>query len=247
VLWLARVRTMERRLAAIIAADVVGYSRLMEQDEAATFERLRQIRTELVEPTVAQHRGRIFKLLGDGLLAEFGSALDAVECAAAIQRGMRDANREGPDARRIEWRIGMHVGEVIVEGDDLHGEAVNMAARLQEMAEPRGICVSRRVMELARQKVAVGFEFRGEERLKNIAEPVGVFAVRLDGATTKQSPPLGVKIFGRLAPGSLYLGLLQFRSHDSDDPCVNWGCAIFSKAAFGQTFDRGDAVCEFKR
>jgi TolB-like protein len=190
VLWLARVRTMERRLAAILAADVVGYSRLMEQDEAATFERLRRIRTELVEPTVAQHRGRIFKLLGDGLLAEFGSALDAVECAAAIQRGMRDANREGPDARRIEWRIGMHVGEVIVEGEDLHGEAVNIAARLQELAEPRGICVSRRVMELARQKVAVGFEFRGEERLKNIAEAVGVFAVRLDGAMTKQSPPL---------------------------------------------------------
>ena len=181
---------MERRLAAILAADVVGYSRLMEQDEAATFERLRQIRTELVEPTVAQHRGRIFKLLGDGLLADFVSALDAVECAAAIQRGMRDANREGPDARRIEWRIGMHVGEVIVEGDDLHGEAVNIAARLQELAEPRGICVSRRLMELARQKVAVGFEFRGEERLKNIAEPVGVFAVRLDGATTKQLPLL---------------------------------------------------------
>src|SRR5262245_10833512 len=115
---------MERRLAAILAADVVGYSRLMEQDETGTFELLRQRRTELVEPAIAHHHGRIFKLMGDGLLAEFGSAVDAVECAAAIQQASTSANRDLPAQKRVEFRIGVHVGDVIVEGEDRHGEAV---------------------------------------------------------------------------------------------------------------------------
>src|SRR5262249_1961304 len=149
----------ERRLAAILAADVVGYSRLMEQDEAGTFNRLRDFRTELVEPTIAGHRGRGFKLLGGGFFAQFGSAGDAVEGAVAIQEATKEATRAAADRRPIEWRIGVHVGEVIVEGEDRHGEAVNIAARLQQLAEPNGIDVSRRVMDLARQKVAVGFEF----------------------------------------------------------------------------------------
>jgi TolB-like protein/tetratricopeptide (TPR) repeat protein len=181
---------MERRLAAILAADVVGYSRLMERDEAGTFQRLRQRRMELIEPAISRHRGRIFKLMGDGLLAEFASAVDAVECAAAIQQAMEDANRGMTDEPRIEWRIGVHVGDVIVEGEDRHGEAVNMAARLQEVAEPSGICVSQRVADLARQKVPFGFELRGEERLKNIAELVAVYSVRRDGAAVKPPPPL---------------------------------------------------------
>jgi adenylate cyclase len=181
---------MERRLAAILAADVVGYSRLMERDEAGTFQRLRQRRMQLVEPAIARHRGRIFKLMGDGLLAEFGSAVDAVECAAAIQQAMEDANRGMTDEPRIEWRIGVHVGDVIVEGEDRHGEAVNMAARLQEVAEPNGICVSQRVADLARQKVPFGFELRGEERLKNIAELVAVYSVRPDGSAARSAPPL---------------------------------------------------------
>jgi TolB-like protein len=181
---------MERRLAAILAADVVGYSRLMERDEAGTFQRLRQRRMELLEPAIAGHRGRVFKLMGDGVLAEFGSAVDAVECAAAIQRTMEEANRGSTDEPRIEWRIGVHVGEVILEGEDRHGEAVNIAARLQEVAEPSGICVSQRVADLARQKVQLGFELRGEERLKNIAEPVAVYSVRLDGAAVRSAPPL---------------------------------------------------------
>jgi class 3 adenylate cyclase len=180
---------MERRLAAILAADVVGYSRLMEQDEAGTFQRLRQRRKELVEPAIARHRGRIFKLMGDGLLAEFPSAVDAVECAAAIQRSIAEANRGLSGDRRIEWRIGVHVGDVIIEGDDRHGDAVNVAARLQEVAEQSGICVSRRVMDLARQKVNFGFELRGEERLKNMSEPVAVYSVRLDGEPSKQAAP----------------------------------------------------------
>ena len=152
---------MERRLAAILAADVVGYSRLMEQDEVGAFERLRQRRTELVEPAIAHHRGRIFKLMGDGLLAEFGSAVDAVECAAAIQQAMADANLSMSQDRRVDLRIGLHVGDVIIEGDDRHGEAVNVAVRLEQVAQPGGICVSRRVMEMARQKVALGREWGG--------------------------------------------------------------------------------------
>jgi TolB-like protein/class 3 adenylate cyclase len=184
---------MERRLAAILAADVVGYSRLMEQDEAGTFERLRHRRTELVEPAIAHHRGRIFKLMGDGLLAEFGSAVDAVECAAAIQQAMADANLSMSQDRRVDLRIGLHVGDVIIEGDDRHGEAVNVAVRLEQVAQPGGICVSRRVMEMARQKVALGFDMLGEERLKNMAEPVAVYSVRLDGALSQPAPPLPSK------------------------------------------------------
>ena len=181
---------MERRLAAILAADVVGYSRLMERDEAGTFERTRQRRTELVEPAIARHRGRIFKLVGDGLLAEFGSAVDAVECAAAIQTAMEEANRDVPEDRRIAFRIGIHVGDVIVEGDDRHGDAVNVAARLQQVAPPGGICVSHRVMGMAHQKVAVGFDLLGEEKLKNISEAMAVYSVRLDGTLAQQAPPL---------------------------------------------------------
>ena len=197
---------MERRLAAILAADVVGYSRLMEQDEAGTFARLRQRRTELVEPAVARHHGRIFKLMGDGLLVEFGSAVDAVECAAAVQQAMTEANREAPDSL-IEMRIGVHVGDVIVESEDRHGEAVNIAARIQELAEPSGICVSRRVMELARQKVAFGFELRGEERLKNMAEPISVYSIRLDGTPSKQVPPL---------PDKPSIAILPFKNLSGD-------------------------------
>jgi TolB-like protein len=165
----------------------------MEQDEAGTFERLRQRRTELVEPAIARHHGRIFKLMGDGLLAEFGSAVDAVECAAAIQQALASANSDLPGQKRIEFRIGVHVGDVIVEGEDRHGEAVNIAARLQQIAQPGGICVSRRVMELARQKVALGFEPLGEERFKNMAEPVAVYSIQLDGGPSQENPPLPSK------------------------------------------------------
>jgi adenylate cyclase len=181
---------VQRRLAAILAADVVGYSRLMEQDEGGTFERLRAHRKELFEPEIEQHHGRIFKLMGDGLLAEFASVVDAVECAAALQRGLAQRNSGLPDSRRIDIRIGLHVGDVIVEDGDRHGDAVNIAARLQQLAEPGGICVSRPVMDHVKQKVALGFELRGEERLKNIAEPVSVFRVRLESAPTKPLPTL---------------------------------------------------------
>src|SRR5215475_8862329 len=138
---------MERKLAAILAADVVGYSRLMEADEAGTFERLRAHRKELFEPKIAKHHGRIFKLMGDGLLVEFGSVVDAVECAAVLQREMQRRNDGLPADRRIDMRIGVHVGDVIVEGEDRHGDAVNVAAWLQQLAEAGGICFSKQVVE----------------------------------------------------------------------------------------------------
>src|SRR5215510_13338992 len=133
---------MERRLSAILAADVVGYSALMEQDEAGTFDRLRAGRKELFEPEISKHHGRIFKLMGDGLLVEFGSVVDAVECAVALQRGMADRNANLADTRRIDVRIGINLGDVIVEGDDMHGDGVNIAARLETLADPGGIMVS---------------------------------------------------------------------------------------------------------
>jgi class 3 adenylate cyclase/TolB-like protein len=168
---------MERRLSAILAVDVVGYSRLMESDEAGTFERLRAHRKDLFEPEIAGHHGRIFKLTGDGLLAEFGSVVDAVECAVLLQREMAERNNGLSADRRIDVRMGLHVGDVIVEGDDRHGDAVNIAARLQQLAETGGICVSGTVVNHVRHKVALRFESRGEERLKNIAEPVVIHRI----------------------------------------------------------------------
>lgn len=199
---------MERRLSAILAADVAGYSRLMEQDEAATFERLRTHRKGLVEPEIAAHHGRIFKLMGDGLLAEFGSVVDALECAAALQRGMAERTRDEPAEQRIEVRIGVHLGDVMIEGEDRHGDAVNVAARLQQLAEPGGICVSHTVVDHARHKVTLGFEPRGEVRLKNMAEPVAVYRVAIDGvAKSKRSVPVR-KVRRFWAPAAALAALL---------------------------------------
>jgi adenylate cyclase len=181
---------VERKLAAILAADVAGYSRLMEQDEAGTFERLKAHRVELVEPAIAAHRGLIFKLMGDGLLAEFASVVDAVECAIDIQREMAERNVGLPEDHRIDVRIGVNLGEVIVEGTDRHGEGVNIAARLEQLADPGGICVSGKVANEVEKKLAFGFEPMGAQRVKNISEPIQVYRVKLDGvkAPTKRKP-----------------------------------------------------------
>jgi TolB-like protein/class 3 adenylate cyclase len=178
---------MERKLAAILAADVVGYSRLMEQDEAKTFQRFKAHRNELVEPTIAEHRGCIFKLMGDGLLAEFGSVVDAVECAVDIQRGMAERNADEPQDQRIDIRIGINLGEVIVEGADRHGDGVNIAARLEQLADAGGICVSGKVAKEVETKLAFGFEPMGEQKVKNISEPIPVYRVKLDGAPRRTS------------------------------------------------------------
>src|SRR5262245_10745403 len=172
---------MERRLSAILAADVVGYSALMEQDEAGTFDRLRAHRKELFEPEIEKHHGRIFKLTGDGLFAEFASVVDAVECAVSLQRGLAERNASVSEEQRIHVRIGINLGEVIVEGDDRLGEGVNIAARLEQLAEPGGICVSGKVTKEVEKKLAFGFVPMGEQKVKNINEPIPVFKVKLDG------------------------------------------------------------------
>jgi class 3 adenylate cyclase len=176
---------MERRLSAILAADVVGYSRLMEADEAGTFDRLRTHRKELFEPEIAKHHGRIFKLMGDGLLAEFGSIVDAVECAVVLQRAMAKRNKDIPDGQRIDVRMGINLGDVIVEGEDRYGEGINIAARLQSLADAGGIILSGTAFDQLKKRVDVGFESLGEQQVKNIAEPVRVYRILLDG----QAPP----------------------------------------------------------
>ncbi len=176
---------MERKLAAILAADVVGYSGLMERDEAGTFERLRARRKEIFEPEVEKHHGRIFKLTGDGVLAEFASVVDAIECAVSVQRGMAERNANVQDDERIDIRIGINLGEIIVEGDDRYGEGVNVAARLEQLADPGGICVSGKVAREVEKKLAFDFEPMGQQRMKNIAEPVEAFRVKIDGARRK--------------------------------------------------------------
>ena len=184
---------MERHLAAILAADVVGYSALMERDEAGTFARLKSGRQQLFEPEIERHHGRIFKLMGDGLLAEFGSVVDAVECAVALQRGLAERNASVPEEERFQVRIGINLGEVIVEGEDRYGEGVNIAARLEELAEPGGIYVSGKVSKEVEKKLAFAFEPLGERRVKNVAEPLQVYRVKLDAPSIKRAVPASRK------------------------------------------------------
>ncbi|NKB50415.1 MAG: tetratricopeptide repeat protein [Alphaproteobacteria bacterium] len=169
----------QRRLAAILAADVVGYSRLMGEDETGTLATLKQHRASLIDPTITEHRGRIVKLMGDGVLVEFGSVVDAVECAVSIQRGMVEQNADTPDTSRIMFRIGVNLGDVIIEGDDIYGDGVNVAARLEGLAEPGGICVSAKVFEEIRTKLDLGFDDLGEQSVKNIEAPVRVYSINL--------------------------------------------------------------------
>src|SRR6476660_1594867 len=161
-----------RRLTAILAADVAGYSRLMGADEEGTHERLKAHLGRLVDPKIKEHRGRIVKNTGDGLLAEFPSIVDAVRCAVEVQRGMVDREPMITDARRIRFRIGIKRGDVIVEEHDIFGDGVNVAARLEALAEPGGICVTGMVHDHIRDKLAYGFDDIGEQSVKNIARPV---------------------------------------------------------------------------
>src|SRR5689334_2749389 len=177
-----------RRLAAILAADVAGYSRLMGVDEEGTLDRLKLLRRELADPKIKEHRGRIVKTTGDGLLVEFGRVVDAVRCAVDVQREMAVRNASVPAEGRIEFRIGINLGDIIKDRGDIHGDGVNVAARLEALAEPGGICVSRVVRDQVRDKLDFAFEDRGEQQVKNIARPVRVFDVRTSGETAAYSP-----------------------------------------------------------
>jgi adenylate cyclase len=163
-----------RRLAAILAADVAGYSRLIgADDEGGTLERLRALRRELLDPKIAEHRGRLVKTTGDGLLVEFGSVVDALRCAVEVQRETAGCNAAAPPDNRIEFRIGINVGDIVVEDGDIFGDGVNVASRLEALAEPAGICVSARVQEDVAGKLDLVFDDIGVQQLKNIARPSG--------------------------------------------------------------------------
>jgi len=173
---------VERRLAAILAADVAGYSRLIEADEEGTLGRLKSLRAEVIDPRIAVHRGRIVKTTGDGLLVEFASVIDALRCAAEMQAVVAEGHAALQPDGRIEFRIGIHQGDIVVEDGDIFGDGVNVAARLEGLAEPGGICISARVQEDAAGRLDLAFEDIGEQTLKNIARPVRVYRVRADGA-----------------------------------------------------------------
>jgi adenylate cyclase len=180
---------VERRLAAIFAGDIAGYSRLMGADEEGTLRQLKAHRKELVDPKITEHRGRVVKTTGDGMLVEFVSVVDAVRCAVDIQRGMAERNSDLPADKRIEFRVGINVGDIISDSNDIYGDGVNVAARLEALADPGGIMVSRTVHDQVRDKLSFGFKDMGEQPVKNIARPVGVYQVSL----IENTAPIAVK------------------------------------------------------
>jgi TolB-like protein len=210
--------TTTRRLAAILAADVAGYSRLMGADEEGTHERLKAHRRELVDPKISEHSGRIVKTTGDGMLVEFPSVVDAVRCAAELQRAMIDREAGIPENRRIRFRIGINLGDVIVEDDDIFGDGVNVAARLEALSDPGGLCISRMVRDQIRDKLAYAFEDLGEQSVKNIARPVRVYALRLKAvADLPASSALSISpIPQRAAAPRLSIVVLPFANLSND-------------------------------
>ena len=199
---------VERRLAAILAADVAGYSRLMGVDEEGTLRQLKAHRKELVDPKITEHRGHIVKTTGDGMLVEFVSVVDAVRCAVDIQRGMVERNAEVPTETRIQFRIGINVGDIISDDNDIYGDGVNVAARLEALADPGGIDVSRNVHDQVRDKLSFSFEDMGEQTVKNIARPIGVHRIdlprRIPGRPSSNPPRLSqnlnLRVLGHRSP-----------------------------------------------
>src|ERR1700735_5719044 len=177
------VHNVERRLAAILAADVVGYSRLMVVDEAGTLAPLKTIRLEVIDPAIGKCRGRIIKTAGDGMLIEFQSVTEALTCAVDFQERMARRNRDMPAARTLLYRIGINLGDAMVEEGDIFGDGVNLAARLEAMAEPGGICISAAVRDQVGDRLSVGYEDLGDRQVKNITRPIHVFKVVVDGQT----------------------------------------------------------------
>lgn len=198
----------ERRLAAVLATDVVGFARLVAEDEDGTLARLRSLRKEFGEPLIAAHGGRTVKLAGDGAIVEFPSAVEAVRCAMAFQRGVAERERGVPPARRILFRMGINLGDITVEDDDVYGNGVNVAARLEQIAAPGGIMVARNVWNQVKARLDIPFQALGERRLKNIPEPVGVYAVRFEGAPAVRWRPMLARLRPRgLAVAALLLAL----------------------------------------
>ena len=176
---------VERRLAAILAADVAGYSRLMGVDEEGTLAALKAYRRELVDPKIAEHRGRIVKTTGDGALVEFASAVDAVRCAMEIQRAVTERSAEVPEDRRIEFRIGINVGDIIIDEGDIYGDGVNIASRVETLASPGAICLSDNAYQQIKGKLSLDVADLGEQQLKNIAQTVRVYSVLHHGAAAR--------------------------------------------------------------
>jgi TolB-like protein len=203
---------MTRKLAAIFAADVVGYSRLMGADEAGTLAALKAHRRELIDPKIAEHQGRIVKTTGDGLLIEFPSVVEAVQCAVEVQRAIQDRNADVTANNRIEFRVGVNLGDIIIDGDDIYGDGVNVAARLEGIAEANGVCVSAVVHEQVRDKLDLVFEDLGERRLKNIARPVHVFRI----AAPAVGPPTQPARLALALPDKPSVAVLPFTNMSGD-------------------------------
>src|ERR1700726_877674 len=207
-----------RRLAAILAADVAGHSRLLGAGEEGPPDRLKVQPPQPVDPKISEHSGRIVKTTGDGMLVEFASVVDAVRCAAELQRAMIDREAAMPEDRRIRFRIGINLGDVIVDGDDIFGDGVNVAARLEALAEPGGLCISRSVRDHIRDKLAYAFQDLGEQSVKNIARPVRVYALRseavadLPAPMTSPTPPVSQPV---VAP-RLSIVVLPFTNLSND-------------------------------
>jgi TolB-like protein/class 3 adenylate cyclase/tetratricopeptide (TPR) repeat protein len=202
---------VERRLAAILAADVAGYSRLIEADEEGTLGRLKTLRAEIIDPRIAGHKGRIVKTTGDGLLVEFASVVDALRCASEVQAAMTETNAALPLDRRIDFRVGINMGDIVVEDGDIFGDGVNVAARLEGLAEPGGICVSARVQEDAAGRLDLTFEDMGDQALKNIARPVRTYrVVTAAGASTTGASP------GLALPDKPSIAVLPFANLSGD-------------------------------
>src|SRR6516164_7668729 len=201
------VTRVERRLAAILAADVAGYSRLMGINEEGTLAALKTCRREIIDSKIAEHRGRIVKTTGDGALVEFASAVDATRCAIEIQRAMAERNAAIPEDRRVEFRIGINVGDVIIDEGDIYGDGVNIAARVESLASPGAICLSENTYKQIQGKLALDVSDMGEQQLKNIAQPVRVYGVRLDGAPERPALVL---------PDKPWIAVLPFQNMSGD-------------------------------
>src|SRR6266850_4013893 len=207
---------MERRLTAILAADVVGYSRLMGVDETGTLAALKTLQTDFIDGKIAEHQGRTVKLTGDGILVEFPSVVNAVACAAELQRGMRDRNASVPQDRRIEFRIGVNLGDVIVEGEDIFGDGVNVAARLESIAKPGGIMISGSVRDHVGNRLDLTFEDMGEQTLKNIERPVRVYSVALSDPVARDPEDVAPALQEQLDKERPSIAVLPFNNMSGD-------------------------------